>query len=834
MRRLPLTPHPPEEIVTVQPIAALPTATDEASWAGANWPLGAHYEAAASATTFTVAAPDATRVRLEVYARATGAEPVATADLHRGPDGCWRARLSNVGPGAHYGYRVWGPGWEVDAAWHPGSAAGFVRDLGPRGERFNPNKVLTDPYAREISHSPASPLVAKAGADGGVFGWGPRDYRGRPLREWDTAPFAPKAIVVADDTATGAKPKIAAQDAVVYEAHVRNLSQHPSARTLRTHVGGLPGFGEVHDIPESVAGTYAGAALLAPYLHALGVTAIELLPVHESSGSEPNPAGTSNHWGYMTLGFFAPNRQYAADQRPGGPTREFKAMVRAFHEAGIEVYLDVVYNHTGEGGVWGDLDTVGFTSFGGFSTTDYYVLTDSGVLVDGATGCGNQTDLSSPITQHLVLDSLRYWCDDMGVDGFRFDLAPVLGRMPDAAPREAWDQQKSFFADHPLLIAIRDFARDREIEVIAEAWDLWGYEVGNFPDGWAEWNGRYRDGVRRFLKGDGNAGDFMAMMNGDYQGFRDQGGPQRSINFVTAHDGFCLLDLVAYDGKVNDQPWPFGPSDGGSDSNDSWGSGGNQALIRQRLRNFTVVLFLARGVPMICSGDEFARTQNGNNNPYNLNTIGMWNNWSAAATNAPTQVPVGADGAAYRDAYGRADSPEGVNPQLVFTAYLARLRREHPGLRQRSYADAELGGDDVSYVFFQPGAPEWPAAGDRAMRLWIDGTAAGAADLLVLINMADQPVEFGVPSGPEGVAWRRIIDTASYFESNLNCWSLPASDVISGSYVAAPWSIVVLSEGPPGDTEPEHSPHGPPASSIVAEVADVIVGTVRDWFRRRR
>lgn len=815
-------------------IAALPSPADEPSWSQGDWPLGARYDAATSATTFAVAAPEADRVVLEIYAQATGAAAVATFDTQRGPDGRWFARVAGVGPGAHYGYRVWGPGWEVDPQWTPGSAAGFVSDRGPRGQRFNPNKLLTDPYAREISHSPASAQVHAAGADSGVFGWGPRQYRGRPVREWDTGPYAPKAIVISDAAPTGAKPRIPAQDAVVYEAHLRNLTLHPSARELRSHVRGLPGFDAVRDIPEDLQGTYAGAARLAPYLKALGVTTIELLPVHESSGSELDTTGTSNHWAYMTLGFFAPNRQYAADKSPGGPTREFKDMVRAFHEAGIEVYLDVVYNHTGEGGTWGDADTVGFTSFGGFATTDYYVLTNSGQLVDGATGCGNQTDLSSPITQKLVLDSIAYWCDEMGVDGFRFDLAPVLGRMPDAAPREAWGEQQRFFAGHPLLLAIRDLAASRDIEVIAEAWDLWGYEVGNFPDGWAEWNGHYRDDVRRYLKGDGNTGAFMAMMNGDYQRFRDQGGPQRSINFVTAHDGFCLLDLVAYDTKNNQQPWPFGPSDGGSDSNDSWGSGGNQALIRQRLRNFAVVLFLARGVPMLCSGDEFARTQNGNNNPYNLNTIAMWNNWSALSTNAPTQVPVGIEGASYNDAFGVAGSPAGINPQLVFTTFLATLRRDHPGLRQRSYGDSELGGDDVSYVFFQPERPEAPADGDRAVRLWIDASAVGGTDLLVLINMAHYPVTFGVPAGPSSVAWRRIIDTAAHFEPGFNCWSLAASDVISGTYVAAPWSIVVLSEGPPGQEVASHSPDGPPNSSIITEVATVLVSTVRDWFRRRR
>jgi isoamylase len=870
----------------LRPLAAFPTPRDPDSWAGAAWPLGAHVDREGATVTFAVAAPEATRVLLEVYARPTGVAALAAIDLARGADGVWRARVAGLGPGAHYGYRVWGPGWNLDPAWAPGnSSAGFVADRGPRGQRFNPNKVLTDPYAREISHSPASPDVVAAGADGGVFGWGPRDYRGRPVREWDTAAYAPKAIVVSDATTTGTKPAVPAESTIVYEAHVRNLTLHPSARRLGTYVANLPGFSAVTDVPEPLQGTYAGAAHLAPYVKALGCNAIELMPVQESNGSELSTTGPSNHWAYMTLGYFAPNRQYAFDKTPGGPTREFKEMVRTFHEHGIEVYLDVVYNHTGEGGNWGDLDTVGFTGFGGFATTEYYVLTDADQLVDGATGCGNQTDMSSAITRALVTDSLEYWCDAMGVDGFRFDLAPVLGRAPMAQAREDWAGQRRFYRDHPLLTEIRDLAQARNIEVIAEAWDLWGYEVGNFPDGWAEWNGRYRDAVRRYLKGDGNAGAFMEVMNGDYRNFADQGGPQRSINFITAHDGFAMLDLVAYDHKDNSQAWPFGPSDGGSDSNDSWGSGGDQALIRQRLRNFWVALYFARGVPMVCSGDEYGRTQNGNNNPYNLNTIGMWNNWSALATNAPTSVPVVPDGAGavdapqgaalatvrYRDAFGRADSPSGVNPQLVFASFLGALRRDHPGLRQRSYGDAELGGTDVSYVFFQPDQAEAPTDGDRAVRLWIDAASVGAADFLLLINMADQPVAFVVPQGPSSVSWRRIIDTAHFFEGGFNCWSLERGNVVQGTYDAAAWSIVVLAEGAPGPISGEGGPGSgagggpgagagggpgagagggsgggagggpgggrakqPPGRSVITAITDVLVDSVRDWFRSRR
>ena len=674
----------------------LPTPLDAATWTTADWPLGAHADA--SSTTFAVAAPAATRVLLELYAAATGADALTEVDLARGTDGVWRGRLGAVGHGALYGYRVWGPGWEVDPAWtRGGSAAGFTSDIGPGGVRFNPNKVLTDPYAREITHSTASPLVTAAGFDGGLFGTGGADYHGRPRRAVDTGRVAPKSVVIADTTSTGDRPALPAENAVIYEAHVRGLTRHPSSGDLATQLHGIPAFAGVRDVPEALRGTYAGAALMAPYLKALGVTTVEWLPVHETVGSEPG-ATAPNYWGYATVGFFAPNRMYAVDQSPGGPTREFKAMVAAFHDAGIEVYLDVVYNHTGEGGQWGDLETVGLTGLMGFAMPDYYVLSESGGLVDGATGCSNQTDASSPLFQQLVLDSLTHWIEEMGVDGFRFDLAPVLGRTPDAAEPDDWGAQRQFTRDHPLLVGIRDLARSHDVEVIAEAWDLWGYEVGNFPDGWAEWNGRYRDGMRRFLRGEGNAGAFAAMVNGDFDHFADQGGPQRSINFITAHDGFTLMDLVSYDVKNNGDGPPFGPSDGGSDDNLSWGSGGDQALRRQRLRNFLTVLFLSRGVPMLLAGDELGRTQNGNNNPYNLDTIGMWQNWAMAGSNAPTAVPVVVGDVAagdvwrsvrYRDVAGRAESPEGVNPLLVFTAYLARLRRDHPGLRQRSYGDLD-------------------------------------------------------------------------------------------------------------------------------------------------
>lgn len=562
---------------------------------------------------------------------------------------------------------------------------------------------------------------------------------------------------------------------------------------MSTILANEPGFAGIQNIPEDLQGTYAGAALLAPYLKGLGVTTIELLPIHETNSSpRAHDRSSVNHWGYQTMGYFAPNRAYSSDRSRGGPTREFKQMVRAFHDVGIEVYLDVVYNHTAEGGNWNhDRDTTGFTSLGGFAVNDYYVQTNDHFLIDGATGSSNQVNHSSAATQNLVLDSLTYWIDDFGVDGFRFDLAPVLGRTPDAFDREHWEDQRKFFSTHPLLASIADLAESRNVEVIAEAWDLWGYEVGNFPCGWGEWNGRYRDAVRRFLKGDGNVGEFVDMVNGDYHNFNDQGGPQRSINFVTAHDGFSLMDLVSFITPDNNQPWPFGPSDGGASDNLAWDSGGHHPLRRTRIRNFMTVLILSRGVPMFTSGDEYGRTQNGNNNPWSLNTIGMWNNWAQATSPQPTQLPVDPsdpEGPAYYDVFGTA--PTKHNPLFRFTRALLGLRRDRHSLRQRAYGNDILDDDDVSYFFARPdGSPL--AEGDRGVRLHIDSSGVGEPDLLVLINQT--PTVMAFTTLPDH-RWARLIDTAAWAEEHDNIW-IDNPEVIPGkTYAVRPWSIAVLTD----------------------------------------
>ncbi|NLT28960.1 MAG: glycogen-debranching protein [Propionibacterium sp.] len=777
-------------------------AVDSESWSEADWPLGALWDAESETTTVAVHAPNATRVLLEIYPEAIGADASSEADLQLGENGIWRGRFTGMGPGTLYGFRCWGANWPVDEAWQRGnSAAGFISDLTEDGDRFNPNKVLFDPYTRELTHNLESSAIEDAGLDAGAFGTGGQDYHGRPRREYDTGRIVPKGIVLADDTDTGRRPMLRSQDQMVYEAHLRNLTAHPSTMKLHDLIGEVPGFQDVVNVPEELLGTYAGAALMAPYLRALGVNTIEFLPVQETNDAEnTEESGGTNHWAYQTLAYFAPNRQYAADKSPGGPTREFKEMVRAFHDADVEVWIDVVFNHTGEGGNWGDVDTAGFVSLGGFAAADTYVMTAEHGIVDGATGSSNQVNFSRGSTRQLVLDSLAYWADEMGVDGFRFDLATVLGRKPDNADREDWDAQKQFFNDHPLLVAIRDLADEKHVSVVAEAWDLWGYEVGNFPAGWGEWNGRYRDVLRRFAKGEGNTHEFMDMINGDWLNFNDQGGPQKSINFVTAHDGFTMMDLVSFNTKDNLQPFPFGPSDGGSDDNLSWDSGGDKGLRRTRWRNFWTLLFFSRGVPMVVSGDEYGRSQNGNNNPWCLDTIGFWNNWEQAASNAPGKLPVDPDGKySYYDILGTMDAPEGVNPLLGFAARVARLRRDQSALRVARWGDAVLGNSDVTYLFAGLDGKEGPAEGQRAVAFLVDGQGMGADSFLVLVNMDAVPHRFTLPVS--GVWWQ-VIDTGPWAEADGNWWPV-GTHKVEGSYEVHAWSVAVL-QAPPMANENHH------------------------------
>lgn len=776
-------------------------------WECAEFRLGAEIDG--QTASFAVYSRHASRVLLEIYDIGMGRPARHDYWMAKGKDDVWRARLGAVPAGTLYGYRCWGPNWEFSSDWRRGNSnAGFIADVDAAGNRFNPNKLLLDPYGREFSHDRETPEMKEHdGHHAGMYGSGPGIYRGvddryAPVvrRELDTGRWAPKAVLVHDETPTGAKPNVLQKDAIIYETHVRGLTRHPSSTRLSSILNGISGCETVADVPENLRGTYAGAATMAKYLKALGCTAVELLPVHEFA-NDLNPEGApgwdrdvdepphGNYWGYMTYGFFAPDVRYAYDKRPGGPTREFKRMVKAFHDEGIEVYLDVVFNHTGEGGLWDETgDTAELLFLRGLDNADYYTLTPGNRYYWDSTGCGNNLDAGKEVVRALIMDSLVYWSKEMGVDGFRFDLATVLGR---------GGQDFHFEQGSPLLRDIASMAEREGIEIIAEAWDLSGYHVGDFPRGWAEWNGIYRDSVRRFLKGDGNTQAFISAVNGDYDHFNDQGGPHKSINFVTAHDGFTLLDLVSYNGKNNGVTWPFGPSDGGTDDNLSWDSGGDHALRRQRLRNFLAVLFLSRGIPMVLGGDEFGRTQNGNNNPYKIDSIAMWQNYDMIATPAPNAVLTGGSGS-YHDNYGRDGSPTGANGLFLYQKFLVGLRRAHPCLRQDRFADFDLdSGNDVTYWFKKPDGLSDLGDGDRCLHWRLDGSAIGDVDFLACLNMESHGVDFAIPPSRAGRQWRRLVDTATWAEAHGNFWSDGEMDAVEGAYGVHPWSLAVFVESNP-------------------------------------
>lgn len=766
---------------------------EQDSWAEADWPLGAHVRS--DGVTFAVHAPAATRLQLEFYDEAVGAEAGVSFLPAKGKDGIWRAKISGVLIGTLYAYRAWGKNWPHRVSWKPGTGVGYISDRDKEGNRFNPNKVVFDPYAVEITHTMYSDAIRGQGVDNGVFGTGDDDYDGQKRRDVDTAPYVPKGVIISDTTALLPKPRIPNERSSIYEAQVEQLCGHPSVMRLGQLLGEEPGFENVRDIPEELLGTFKGAGMMAPYLKALGFTTLELLPVHETNVSESGEDGFTNAWGYMTLSFFSPNRGYSSDKSLGGPTREFKEMVNAFHEVGMEVYLDVVYNHTAEGGNWAnDVATTGFTNLGGLATADYYVMTGGHALVDGATGTSNQLNYSSEAARSLVKDSLAYWTRQMGVDGFRFDLATVLGRLPAEADPDDWNQQKRFFTEHPLLLDIASFAEDEHIQVIAEAWDMWGYEVGNFPAGWGEWNGRYRDTIRKFLKGDGNTSSFLDMINGDHRHFADTGGPQNTINFIDAHDGFNMADLVSYQKKNNYQPYPFGPSDGGSDDNESWDSRGDQVLRRQRVRNFWVTLFFSRGIPMVVAGDEFGRTQNGNNNPWALNSVAMRNNYEMIPTNSPHEVPV-ADGvdAFYHDNFGKFNSEHNVNGLFRFATFITNLRQRHESLQQKQYGDLVADNRDVSYLYHSPSLTAHPAEGDRSISIFINNEGD---NFWLMVNMTDSPVNFRVPLAGRNRAWRRLIDTHAWAESVHNFWPEGEGEIVENTAHLDGWSIVVWHDQP--------------------------------------
>jgi glycogen operon protein len=677
---------------------------------GSAWqaPLGAHWDPTGDAVVFRVASTRATRIELDVFAQPTAAAAL-TVPMTQDASG-WTARVpaAQLPATIYYGYRVWGPNWPYDPSWQPGSTAGWISDVDSDGNRMNPNKLVFDPYAVELSHDPETPDQP----DGSFYATGSH-------RTIDSAPVAPKGVVLHDEApATGTKPTRPLRDEVIYEVHVR-------------------GFTEADAAAGTCAGTYAGAATRAQYLANLGVTAIELMPLQETNNDRNDvDPGSANYWGYSTLAYFAPDRRYACDRTPGGPTREFRAMVRAFHDQGIKVYLDVVFNHTAEGG-GGSL-----LSLRGLDNAGYYQLDASGTGFTNSNGVGADLATQQPLAAGLVLDALSYWKDAMGVDGFRFDLAPVLGNT--CGPG-------CFTFDPgglPKTIADR-FARPADggdgADLIAEPWSTvaGSYQVGHFPAGWAEWNDHFRDTIRKDQNGHGTIaiapGELADRIAGTVGTYRPTGRPPAaSISYLVSHDGFTQHDLYACSAPNNGQAWPYGPSGGGSTTNYSWDHGGDPVQQRQATRTGLAVMLLSAGVPMLTGGDELARSIHCNNNPYNLDSTATWLDYSSQG-----------------------------DALWTFAQRMLAFRAAHPELRPADF-DHQPQWLDVDG---QPASTAFYSDATKPVLAWRTGS------LYVAYNRSAADVTVTISAAPAGQAWYRVADTASWMEPQSNI-SPPGSEYV--------------------------------------------------------
>jgi isoamylase len=696
--------------------------------------LGAHLNS--NAATFRVYSSRATRIELNLFREPFNATEVSRTPLSRdSSNSVWSVSIPlseirtklKIKDAIYYGYRAWGPNWTFHPAWQKGSAAGFIADVDRDGNRFNPNKLLIDPYAREISHDPVNPR----NLDGRVYASGSEN------RLKDSGPVAPKGIVIRELAAVAPGPASAPKDDIIYEVHVRGLTNADPA------------------IPAGARGTFRGAAMRALQLKSLGITAVEFLPIQETQ-NDANDADPhhANYWGYATLDYFAPDRRYSSDKSPGGPTREFQNMVSAFHAAGLKVFIDVVYNHTGEGSAWhpSDSSTYNLLSWRGLDNPTYYSLTADHQNSWDNTGVGGNYNTANTVAQDLIVDSLAYWHQTLGVDGFRFDLASVLGNTCEhgcfhfdkLAPQTALNRLAKEFPRTPL---------------IAEPWAIGDgtYQVGNFPAGWSEWNGIFRDDVRRAQNQLGVAsvttGELATRFAGSSDLFQNNGRkPWNSIDFIVAHDGFTLADLYRFNYKNNNQPFPAGPSDGGTDDNESWDQNGNPADQNKAVRTGFALLMLSAGVPMITGGDEFLRSLNGNNNPYNLDTTFNWLTYAVAA-----------DQSAF----------------LEFARRMIAFRRNHPALRPADFYSPQ------QLLWFRPDGNAVDAAyfnnpDDHAIAWLLDGTSLGdpARAVYVGYNAWSGPVDFTLPPGH---SWSRVADTSIGFAGaalNASKYTLDARSLL--------------------------------------------------------
>jgi glycogen operon protein len=674
-------------------------------WPGQPHPQGATWDGAG--VNFALFSENATGVELCLYDSPFGNQEVARIQMREQTDQVWHVYLPEARPGQLYGYRVHGP-YEPEA-----------------GHRFNPAKLLLDPYAKAIAGT-----IQWSDA---LFGYtiGHPDADLAPDKR-DSAAGVPKCVVIDPAFSWGddAPPRIPWHQTLIYELHVKGFTAcHP-------------------DVPPELRGTYAGLTCPAvvDYLRELGITAVELMPVHQFVADKHLvDRGLTNYWGYNSIGFFAPHAGYASSGVLGQQVAEFKTMVKTLHREGIEVILDVVYNHTGEGNHLGPT-----LCFRGIDNAAYYrLMPDNRRYYMDYTGTGNTLNMTHPRTLQLIMDSLRYWVLAMHVDGFRFDLAATLAR-----ELHEVDRLGAFFDiihQDPVL---------SQVKLIAEPWDLGegGYQVGNFPVLWAEWNAAYRDTVRRFWKGDngGVVGDLAFRLTGSSDLY-EQGGrrPYASVNFVTAHDGFTLHDLVSYNDKHNEANGEENRD--GHNDNLSWNCGAEGptddaailALRARQQRNFLATLLLSQGVPMLLAGDEIGRTQQGNNNAYCQDNEISWMDW-------------------------HLDRPQWE--LLVFTQRLIRLFHQHPVLRRRKFFQGRrIRGSEVKdLAWFRPDGKEmsdedWENPYVRCLGLRLAGDAIEEVDergnrivdytLLLLLNAHHEPIPFVLPAHRPKVRWELILDT---------------------------------------------------------------------------
>lgn len=755
--------------------------------------LGAHLDAEGGTLTFRVRSAHATRLEAWIYERPRDAGEVERVSLAReaGTDR-WSATLA-LEPlrSAHrfegavlYGLRAWGPNWPFDPGWRPGTEIGFLADVDDQGNRFDPNKLLIDPYAIELSHDPA-PRLSTIDPDEPSS-----DYdTGPEHRAADTGRVAPKSVLPLRPLAadTGPKPRRPLRDDVVYEVHLRGLTRLDAS------------------VPEPLRGTYRGAGLKAGYLRGLGVTAVELLPVHHFA-SEQNDDGDprgDNYWGYMTLGFFAPNRRYASDRTPGGPTLEFKAMVRAFHEAGIKVFLDVVYNHTGEGllarTTEGDDSRADdarqlpgrarLLSLRGLDNAAYYSLRSRPDLDQGrrntryldCSACGPALATAREPARALVLDSLAYWADEMGVDGFRLDLAPALGnRLADGGFEFDASSPASLLRELGQRLPLRTEAAGDGVDLIAEPWiaaGAGGYRLGEFPAGWSHWNDVYRKVLRRAenkLHVDSiHPWELANALSGSEQQLRSQpdARPAGSVNYLSSHDGLTLRDLYSY-------------TDG-----DGWDHGGDPAAQRQAVRNGLALLAISAGVPMIQGGDELFRSLDGRANTVAVDDATSWLHWDGVV---PFLRAEQAGDAAALAALGARDDVR----TFAFARAMLRLRAAHPALRpDRFFTGAVLPGRTVRDVAWcgpyggeLVGGWDDPELGFLGFRV-----AEPAGSIYVACLWRDRDTVVQLPASQPGARWRRVADTAAWMEPQGNVDPAPGPE-IQGEYLMHARTVAVFVE----------------------------------------